>query len=485
MRDVRYLTAILMAGIFGTIWISGGNAWSQETENTAAMPAAVESTAAKPADEGKAAETPAVEKKAATPAPEAIVLGGFKQSFKPEGPSTGWRYLWNPSDEIGKSAHYRPLIWNKSGAYTPAPQFPAGSPAKSLMLDMLSGYPGQGSSTAPDKFDHFVVIAYTMQKDSSGNVWLTDGNIMKPIGGEKETIELQIYVNDTLKYSDNISSAETPTLFQQDLGELKRGDTVYVAIGPDGNDAEDMFHLDFNLKILPSGTEPGEPLNLVKPPADVPEVKRMPGGKPSTAFLEKHEEFIRQAATANPDVLFLGDSITAGWLEAGKAIWNKHISVYKPLNLGINGDRTEHVLWRLSNGEIDKIKPKIIVLMIGTNNLYMYSADEVCEGVAAILNELNDRLPESKILLLGILPRAKSPEAKVRAKIRQINEQLAKMADGKDIHFLDFGPELLEPDGSISEEIMPDFMHLSESGYNIWFDEMSPSLIEMLGLDKE
>ena len=257
-----------------------------------------------------------------------------------------------------------------------------------------------------------------------------------------------------------------------------------MAVGPAGSDAEDMFHLDFNLKMLPSGAEPEELLNLVKPPADIPEVKRLNGGKPSPAFLKKHEEFIREAAAVNPDVVFLGDSLTTGWLEAGKAIWGKHVSVYKPLNLGVNGDRTEHVLWRLSNGEIDKIKPKVIVLMIGTNNLYMYSVDEISEGVAAILNELNDRLPESKVLLLGILPRAKSPEAKVRAKIREINEQLAKMADGKDIHFLDFGAELLEPDGSISEEIMPDFMHLSESGYNIWFDEMSPVLIEMLGLDK-
>lgn len=485
MCDVRSLTAVLLTGIFGAIWISGGNAWSQETENTAAMPAAVESAAAKPAAGEKAAETPAVEKKAETPAPEAIVLGGFRMSFNPGNPSPGWRYLWNAAGEVGKAIHYRPLIWNKSGAYTPDSRFPAGSPAKGLMLDMLSGYPGQGSAAAPDKLDHYVIIAYTMQKDSTGNVWLTDGSIMKPIGGEKETIELQIYVNDTLKYSDNVSTSETPVLFQQDLGQLKKGDTIYAAVGPDNNDAEDMFHLDFNLKELPAGIEPDEQLNLIKPPADIPEVKRLPGGKPSPAFLEKHDAFIRQAAAVNPDVLFLGDSITAEWLEAGRAIWSKHVTVYKPLNLGISGDRTENVLWRLSNGEIDKIKPKVIVLMIGTNNLYMYSVDEICEGVAAILNELNDRLPESKILLLGILPRAKSADARVRTKIRQINEQLAKMADGKNIRFLDFGGELVEPDGSISEEIMPDFMHLSESGYNIWFDEMSPYLIEMLGLDKE
>lgn len=479
MSNVRYSKTILLILGLGIIRFSEASAWSQETEK----PATAENTAVMPAAAEK--DTPAIDKAVETPAAEAILLGGFRQSFKPGNPDAGWRYLWNAAGEIGKAVHYRPLIWNKCGAYTPSANFPAGSPAKGLMLDMLSGYPGQGSASAPDKLDHYAIIAYTMQADSKGNVWLTDGNILKPIGGEKETIDLQVYVNDTLKYSDNIATAETPALFQQELGELKKGDTIYVAVGPDNNDAEDMFHLDFNLKVLPAGAEPDEPLNMIKPPADIPDVKRLPGGRPNPAFLQKHEEFIRQAAETNPNVLFLGDSITAGWLEAGRSIWNKHVAVYKPLNLGINGDRTENVLWRLSNGEIDKIKPKVIVLMIGTNNLYMYSADEICEGVTAILNELNDRLPASKILLLGILPRAKSPDAKVRAKIRQINEQLAKMADGRDIKFLNFGPELLEPDGSISEEIMPDFLHLSESGYNTWFDEMSPSLIEMLGLDKE
>jgi beta-glucosidase len=123
--------------------------------------------------------------------------------------------------------------------------------------------------------------------------------------------------------------------------------------------------------------------------------------------------------------------------------------------------------------------------MIGTNNLYMYSVDEICEGIYTILEELHSWQPQSKILLLGILPRAQSPDAGVRTKIKQINGQLAQMADGTDIRFLDFGSELLEPDGSISEGIMPDFLHLSESGYNIWFDEMSPVLIEMLDPDKK
>lgn len=447
---------ILITGI----WISGGNTWAQGAESAAAVSA--------------------MEEPAEKPAAEAIVTGGFRQSFTPESPSPGWRYMWNATGAIGKAANYRPLVWNNAGAYTPS-----GSTAKGLMLNMLAGYPGQGRAIAPDQLDHYVIVAYTMQADSTGNVWLADGNIMKPIGSEKATVELQIYVNDTLKYSDHIATAGTPSLFQMELGELKKSDTIYVAIGPDSSGGDGMFHLDFNLKIVPAGIEPDEPLNLLKPPADIPEVKRLNGGKPSPVFLEKHEEFIRQAAGANPDVLFLGDSITAGWLDAGSDIWNKHVAVYKPLNLGINGDRTEHLLWRLSNGELDKIKPKVIVLLIGTNNLYMYSVDEICEGIAAILNELNDRLPESKILLLGILPRAKSPAAKVRTKILQINEQLSRMADGKTIRFLDFGPELLEPDGSISEDIMPDFLHLSESGYNIWFDEMFPVLIEMLDLNKE
>ena len=474
MFKFKYLKTMVIAGIIGITGISSENSWSQ-TADTPVEKSAVENPATKPAEAKKA--EPAV--------PEAIVRGGFRQSFRQYSPATGWRYLWNASGAIGQAAHYRPLIWNSCGSYTAGATFPAEAPAKGLMLDMLSGCPGQSSSSAPDKLARYVIIAYTLKENSSGNVWLTDGNIMKPIGGDEDTIELRIYVNNALKYSSTVSTGETPELFQQDLGVLAKGDTIYVAVGPDENDAEDMFHLDFNLKILPPEASPEAPLNLIKPPADEPEVKRLHGGKPSPAFLKKHDELLKQAAAVKPDVVFLGDSITCGWLDAGKAIWDQHISVYKSLNLGVSGDHTEHVLWRLANGEADNIKPKVIVLMIGTNNLYMYSVDEICEGIYTILEELHSWQPQSKILLLGILPRAQSPDAGVRTKIKQINGQLAQMADGTDIRFLDFGSELLEPDGSISEGIMPDFLHLSESGYNIWFDEMSPVLIEMLDPDKK
>ncbi|MHB9140023.1 MAG: GDSL-type esterase/lipase family protein, partial [Victivallaceae bacterium] len=446
----------------------------------AEKPAAV---AEKPAIES-ATETAETVK--AVPAVPEIVLGGFRQSFRQYSPASGWHYLWNASGMIGHAWNYRPLIWNNTcGAYTPELNYPAALPAKDLKLELLSGYPGQGNASVPDKPDHYVIIAYTLKENSRGNVWLTDGNIMKPIGGDEDTIEIRIYVNNSLRYSNAVSTGETPELFQKDLGPLKRGDTVYVAVGPDENAVEDMFHLDFNLKVLPAGEKPEAPMNLIKPPADVPEVKRLYGGKPSPGFLKKHEDFLKQAEAVKPDVVFLGDSITAGWLEAGKAIWDKHISVYKPLNLGVSGDQTEHVLWRITNGELDKIKPKVIVLMIGTNNLYMYSAEEICEGVNTILEELQSRLPQSKILLLGILPRAESPDASVRARIKEINEQLAQMADGTDIRFLDFGSALLEPDESISKEIMPDFLHLSEGGYNTWFDEMSPLLLDMLEPEKK
>lgn len=484
MFNFRYFKAIMIAGIIGLTGIPSENAWSQ-TINTPIAEKTAEASAVEKTDMGNPAEKTMEAKKAEPAAPSIIVLGGFRQSFRQYSPASGWRYLWNASGTIGQAAHYRPLTWNRRGSYTPLLTFPAEAPAKDLMLDMLSGCPGQSHTSAPDKLDHYVIIAYTLKENSGGNAWLTDGNIMKPIGGDEDSIELRIYVNDTLKYSSMVSTGENPELFQQDLGILSKGDTIYVAVGPDENGAENMFHLDFNLKILSHETAPDEPLNLIKPPADVPEVKRLHGGTPSPAFLKKHEELLKQAAAVKPDVVFLGDSITSDWLEAGKAIWNQHISVYKPLNLGVSGDRTEHVLWRLANGEADNIKPKVIVLMIGTNNLYMYSVDEICEGVYTILEELQNRQPQSKILLLGILPRVKSPDAGVRTKIKQINKQLAQMADGTDIRFLDFGPALLEPDGSISEEIMPDFLHLSESGYNIWFDEMSPVLLEMLESDKK
>lgn len=192
---------------------------------------------------------------------------------------------------------------------------------------------------------------------------------------------------------------------------------------------------------------------------------------------------VLQRAKDNPgkcDVAFIGDSITQGWEGAGKNVWTNYYSKRKCLNFGVGGDRTQHVLWRFQNGQLDGIQPKVAVLMIGTNNSNKDDNTEVeiLEGVQAIVTQLRQRLPDTKVLVLGIFPRG-STFSTQRGKILQVNQALAKLADGQMVHYLDFGSQLIEADGSISKKLMPDYLHLSETGYGIWAKAIEPKLKEL------
>src|SRR5262249_25243781 len=139
-------------------------------------------------------------------------------------------------------------------------------------------------------------------------------------------------------------------------------------------------------------------------------------------------------------LLFIGDSITQGWENQGKDEWAKHYSTRNAVNLGIGGDRTQHVLWRLDNGNIDGVKPKAAVIMIGTNNSGSDSAEQIAEGVKAIVDKLRTKLPETKLLLLAVFPRSEKPSEEKRVKLAKVNEIIAKLDDGKYVYYLDIGP---------------------------------------------
>jgi len=194
-----------------------------------------------------------------------------------------------------------------------------------------------------------------------------------------------------------------------------------------------------------------------------------------------HEDFLKRAREGKIDLLFLGDSITQGW--GGNAVWQKHYGALNAANFGIGGDTTENVLWRIQNGEIEGIGPKVVVLMIGTNNFGLegHQPDAVAKGIAAIVQHLRKKLPASKVLLLGIFPRDEKPGTEARNRIKKVNDQIAGLDDKKNVRYLDIGGKFLQPDGSIAKEIMPDFLHLSEKGYQIWADAMDPLLKQMMG----
>lgn len=205
---------------------------------------------------------------------------------------------------------------------------------------------------------------------------------------------------------------------------------------------------------------------------------------PRTGGATNRQAQVLQRAKDNPgpcDIAFIGDSITQGWENAGKNVWQKYYGSRKCLNFGVGGDRTQHVLWRFENGQLDGIKPKAAVLMIGTNNSNRddNTEAEILEGVQQIVKQLRQRLPDTKLLVLGIFPRAQSFSTQ-RGKILQVNQALAKLADGNMVHYLDFGSQLIEADGSISKTVMPDYLHLSEAGYEIWAKSIEPTLVKLL-----
>jgi lysophospholipase L1-like esterase len=203
----------------------------------------------------------------------------------------------------------------------------------------------------------------------------------------------------------------------------------------------------------------------------------------------KHEgqrtDLVLQRAKAAPgdyDIEFIGDSITDFWDDRGQNVWQEYYGHRKAINFGVSGDRTQHVLWRFENGQLDGIKAKVAIVMIGTNNSNNKdnTEAEILEGVTAIIRQIRTRQPETKILLLGIFPRGKSFSPQ-RGKILQVNQALARLDDGKNVFYLDFGSQLIANDGSISKDIMKDALHPTEAGYKIWAAAMEPKLKELLG----
>jgi len=194
----------------------------------------------------------------------------------------------------------------------------------------------------------------------------------------------------------------------------------------------------------------------------------------------RHEEFLKVAKAGGIDLLFVGDSITDGWRSGGKAIWDKFFAPLKAANFGISGDRTEHVIWRLRNGELEGFSPKVAVVMIGTNN--GDPAPDVAQGIKTILNDIHDRHPRCKVLLLGIFPRSEKPDAG-RQKNDEVNKLISKFAtfaETRRVAYLDIGAKFLAADGTLPKDIMPDFLHPNEKGYQIWADAIADKVKQLL-----
>lgn len=202
-------------------------------------------------------------------------------------------------------------------------------------------------------------------------------------------------------------------------------------------------------------------------------------------WMNRHQSFNERVKKGNVDLLLIGDSITQGWEGAGKEAWAKHYDKRNAVNLGIGGDRTQHVLWRLDNGNVEGISPKLAVLMIGTNNSNGTdnTAEEIGAGITAIVKKLREKLPQTKVLILAIFPRDEKPTPR-REKNAKASEIASKLADNQNVFYLDIGSKFLTPDGLLTKDIMPDYLHLSPQGYTIWAEAIEPKVAELMGEKK-
>ena len=205
----------------------------------------------------------------------------------------------------------------------------------------------------------------------------------------------------------------------------------------------------------------------------------VPKGK--EGWREQHDQLVAQARKGKIDLLFVGDSLTKCWSREGRDVWTNHFEKLHSANFGISGDCTQNVLWRLQNGELDPVQPKALVLLIGTNNITEGDKPEdIAQAVRAIIQEIRNRSPGTRILLLGVLPRRELASHRDRKTIRAINSLLSRLRDGDHVTYLDFGDKLLQPDGSLTKEVTKDFCHLTAKGYEIFAEAIQPVVESLL-----
>jgi lysophospholipase L1-like esterase len=193
------------------------------------------------------------------------------------------------------------------------------------------------------------------------------------------------------------------------------------------------------------------------------------------SWQEQHQHQVTEAQKGEAQWVFIGDSITAGW---NGPLWASEIAPFKPINLAIGGDHTGNLLWRLEHGAAGQLNPKVVVLLIGVNNIgHLHEGPEdIFAGVSALVEQLRQTFPEARILLNGVFPFEQSADSPNRAVVQALNQRLTSLGDENKVFFRDYGHLFLEPDGSISTEIMGDFLHLTPKGYERWAHAMLPLL---------
>ncbi len=223
-------------------------------------------------------------------------------------------------------------------------------------------------------------------------------------------------------------------------------------------------------------TVPADPITVAPPEHQDPE--RPYSGTPGEAWHPNHERLKPQAQGTDSPVVFLGDSLTWDWQQAGNDAWERHFKPLGALNLGMGGDRTSQILWRIQDGALAGLHPKLVVLGVGINNLSRdtYPSERVAQGVKACVRAIKRACPGTRVLVVGIFPVQDSPTRPLRAQIRRVNALLARQLSD----FLDFGNVFLEPDGNLNPALFRDGIHLTAQGYALYCQKLSPRIQSLL-----
>ncbi|HJQ25523.1 MAG TPA: GDSL-type esterase/lipase family protein [Blastocatellia bacterium] len=207
-----------------------------------------------------------------------------------------------------------------------------------------------------------------------------------------------------------------------------------------------------------------------------------------------HAQLLEKARRGGTDVYFLGDSITRRWGTSDEqykdflANWRQNFFGWNAADFGWGGDTTQNILWRLANGELDNVNPKVIVVMAGTNNVGKLSPQgdndprvaDITRGIKAILDVCRQKAPTATIILMGITPR--NDNMAVMPIINKINDNIARLADGKKIRFVNLNDRLADASGKLYEGMTTaDGLHLDVKGYQVWADALKPIFTELLG----
>lgn len=213
-------------------------------------------------------------------------------------------------------------------------------------------------------------------------------------------------------------------------------------------------------------------------------IRRPTGNLEKPGWLSRHKQKLIEAQRRRDDInlVFIGDSITQAWEDKGKREWKKYFAPYGALNLGYGGDRTEHVLWRMEQGELDGLTPKLIVLMIGTNNTghHQDPPKETSEAIVEIVNNIHVHMPNTRILLHAIMPCGQYANDPLRLLNNEVNRLIKPLAKRKYITWLDLSELFIDESGIISESVMNDYLHPNVFQYKRWAEALSPIVNKLM-----